>query len=258
MAAGERLDAVETTFLAAFGGGAVGLDHAGDVVLVHLLREAAVQRFADRRRRDRRQPVRGVGLAAPPQVRDLAHDRGAVRVHALGELLQMRDHLVDADVQLPEDVGAVRRDVRRAAEHGERQTALRLFSVIELIALGRHAVLFETAGMARAHDSIAQRQVPDRQRHQQWVGTAGCWLGDCCFRSSHAGRLAGLYLRKLCRAGRALRNHRSPPELQHSPANWCEYDCGNASAPVRRQQERGPPLQPQVLHEASRGHLRVA
>ena len=84
MAAGQHLDAVEPA-LRQRGRRAVSLDHAGDVVLVHLLGKAAVQRLADRRRRDGRQPVRGIGLAAPAQMRDLAHERGAMGVDALGE-----------------------------------------------------------------------------------------------------------------------------------------------------------------------------
>src|SRR6516165_9115005 len=118
MAAGERLYPVEAALLAALGRSTIGLNDASDVVLVHLLGERTVQGFADRRWRDCRQPVRRVRLAAAAKVRDLAHQRGAVLVYAVGELLQPGNDIVDADVQLPEDIGAVGGDIGRAADHG--------------------------------------------------------------------------------------------------------------------------------------------
>src|SRR6185369_4098848 len=104
MTAGQGLDAVEPALLAAQRRLTERLDHAGDVVFVHLLRKAAMQSLADRRRRDGRQPVCGIGLTAPAEMRDLYHEPGAVLVDALGELLQIRDDRVRADIELAEDV----------------------------------------------------------------------------------------------------------------------------------------------------------
>ena len=73
------------------------LDHTGDIVVVHFLREASVERLAHRRGSDRRQPA-GVRFTAPAEMRNLAHDRSAVLVNPLGEFLQVRDHVIIADI----------------------------------------------------------------------------------------------------------------------------------------------------------------
>ena len=71
------------------------------------------------------------------------------------KLLQVWNDLVDADVQLAEDVRRVGGDVGGPPEHRQRNAALRLLLVIELVALRRHAVVLEPARMARTHDPIA-------------------------------------------------------------------------------------------------------
>ena len=101
----QHLDAVETALLAAQSRRTIGAGDAPDVMIVHLLGEAAMQRLTDRRGRDGRQPVRGIGLPAPAEMRDLTHQRGAVRVNALREPRQMGNDLVDADIELPKDIG---------------------------------------------------------------------------------------------------------------------------------------------------------
>ena len=172
MAAGERLDAVQAALLAAQSGGADGRDDARDVVLVHLAGERTVQCFAARRRGYHRQPVVGVSVAAPAEMGDLAHQRRAVAVHALGKLLQIGDARVVADIELPEGIGAVRRDVRRAAEHRERDAALRFLLVVALVACRRHAAVEQAAGMARAHDPVLERQMLEPERPKQGVDRA--------------------------------------------------------------------------------------
>ena len=165
----QRLDAVEAALLAAQGGSGIGLDHAIDVVLVHLLGDTAMQRLADRRRRDRRQPVSGIGVSAPAEMRDLAHEAGAERVHAGAEPLQVRNDVVAADVELAEDVRRIAVHVGGAAEHRQGDAAARLLLVIALIGLLRHAIDLEPAGMAGAHDAVAEPHMLDRQRLQQRV-----------------------------------------------------------------------------------------
>ena len=91
MAAGHGLAAVEPALLAAPGGGGVVGDDAVDVVPVHLAREVAMAAFADRGRRHGRQPVHRRRGGAPAEMRDLAHDRGAVAVDAPREGLQVGD-----------------------------------------------------------------------------------------------------------------------------------------------------------------------
>lgn len=87
-------------------------------------------------------------------MRDLAHQRRAVLMNALGELLQIRDDRVGADIELAEDVGRIRGHIGRPAEHRERDTAPGLALVIELVTLRRHSVDFQPAGVAGAHDAV--------------------------------------------------------------------------------------------------------
>ena len=169
VAARQRLDAVEASLLAAARRLAVGLDHARDVVLVHLLGKAAVERLAHGRGCDRRQPIGRVGLAAPAEMGDLAHQGRTVPVYALGELLQVGNDGVHADVELAEDIGRVGRHVRGAAEHRERDAAFRLLLVVELIALLRHAAFLEPAGVARAHQPVLEHERFDRERSEEGV-----------------------------------------------------------------------------------------
>ena len=169
MPAAKHLDAVEPALATALGCRAVRLHHACDVVLVHLLRKAAVQRLADGGGADRRQPVRGIGLTAAAQMRNLAHERRPMGVDALRELLEVWNNLVDADVELPENVRRVGRDVRGAPEHRERDPALGLLLVIELVALLRKTVDLQPGRMARAHNPIFQYQILDLKGLQQGV-----------------------------------------------------------------------------------------
>ena len=169
MAGRERLDSVDPTFLAAPRRRTIGLHHPADVVLVHLFGDAAVERLAQGGRRDGGQPVAGIGIAAPAEMADLAHQRSALPMHALGELLEVRNNRVRADIELAKDVRRIPVDVGRAAEHGKSEPALGLFQVIALIGLLRRAADFQAAGVAGAHDAITQRQMLDRQRLQQRI-----------------------------------------------------------------------------------------
>ena len=157
--AGEGLDAVEPALLAPRRRlGEVGHDPR-DVALVHFPRESPVQCLAHRRRTDGRERRARVGLAPPADMAYLAHQGSAVVVDAPREPLEALDDslVVEVDLrQLPRGLG---RDVGRAAEHGERNPALRLRLVIALIALARHAALGEAAGMARAHDAVLEDEV---------------------------------------------------------------------------------------------------
>ena len=164
MALGEEFGAVEPAFLAAPRGIAERAYHPADVVAVHLLRERAMRMLAYHRRRDGRQPVLHVPQRAVPHVRDLTHDGAAVPVHALGELPQYGNDRVVADVDLAERGGGIGCNVRRPAEHGQREPALGLLLVIELIAQLRVPVLDVPGSVAGAHDAILERQVAKLER----------------------------------------------------------------------------------------------
>src|SRR5207253_2350902 len=113
-----------------------------------------MERLAYGGRRDRREPVRCVWLTSPSEMGDLAHERGTVRVDALREPHEVWDDRVGPDVQLAKDIGRIGRDVRGAAEHGERDPALRLLLVVGLVALLRQTVDLEAARMAGAHHPV--------------------------------------------------------------------------------------------------------
>ena len=51
--------------------------------------------------------------------------------------------------------------------------------MIELVGQGGEPILVHATGMAGAHDPVLQRQMPDRQRLQQWVGGWGHFQPSC-------------------------------------------------------------------------------
>ena len=114
-----------------------------------------------------------VGFTASSQMRDLTHERRAVPVHALGKLLEIGNASIVANVQLLKHVGAVRRDIRRTTEHGKRNTALGFFLVIALVTFPGQAAFFQAAGMAGAHDAVAQIEMlqPKRLKKRIVVGS---------------------------------------------------------------------------------------
>ena len=97
------LQPVEAALLASPRSLAERSDDPADVGELHLLGERAVGRLADRRRRDRRQPVAVVRHRPAAHVGQLDHRRRAVCMHPVGELPEPRDDVVVARVQLAED-----------------------------------------------------------------------------------------------------------------------------------------------------------
>ena|ERR1700716_2977082 len=100
----EGFDAVQPALLAAQGGARIGLHHPVDVMLVHLLGNAAVQRLAYWRRADSGEPITRVGVTATTKMGDLTHQRRAELVHTDAEALKMRDDLITANVELAKNV----------------------------------------------------------------------------------------------------------------------------------------------------------
>ena len=168
--ASQGLDAVEPAFLASGSRSGVVGDDPLDVVLVHLLRECPMQRLAQRGRPDRHKARPSVGLAAPPHVADLAHEVGAAGMDAVGEPLEMLDDVLVVQVDLREVPLRIGRDVRRAAEHRERDPPLGLRLVVSLVALRGHPALSEAACMAGAHDAVSESEVLQSERLKQRVG----------------------------------------------------------------------------------------
>ena len=193
--AGQGLDAVETAFPAPHGGAGVVGDDPLDVVLVHLPGERPVQGLAHRRRPDGREPRAGVGLAAAAHVGDLAHQMCAAGVDALGESPEVLDDALVVQVDLREVPLGVGRDVRRAAEHRERDPAPGLRLVVPLVTFRGHPALGEAARMAGAHDAVAEDEMLQRERPKQRVVRDSLRCGRVLghvggLRSGRAGRSA--------------------------------------------------------------------
>ncbi len=138
----------------------VAVDPA-DVLDLHLLGDRAVLVLADRRGRQVGQPVARVPARPAPGVRELDHQGAAMGVDAVGEGLQNRDDPVLGDVDLAERGGAVLGDAGGAAEHGQRQAALGLLLMVELVAQLRQPVLDVGGRVRRAHHAILEGQVPE-------------------------------------------------------------------------------------------------
>ena len=91
-------------------------------------------------------------------------------VDARGELLQDRHHAVVTKIDLAERRRTVGGDTGGTAEHGERQTALGLLLMVELVALPRQSVLDIVGRVRRAHHPVLEGQVLQPERLQQRVG----------------------------------------------------------------------------------------
>jgi hypothetical protein len=178
MAVGVDLQPVQTGRLHALRRRRVVGDDAVDVPVLDRLRKRPMGRLADRGGRQHRQPVRLVPGGAPAEMGDLDHHRRTMRVALVGQAAQPGHDLVLVDEQVAEHRRAVRRHHGRARRHGQRRAALRLFDVIQAIAVLRHAVLAVERLVRRAHDPVAQGQVLQPEGTQQRVGGlhAGAFL----------------------------------------------------------------------------------
>ena len=169
MPAGEHLDAVETAVAAAPGRRPIGLHHAADVVLVHLLREAAMQGLADRRRADGRQPMRRIGFAATAEMRDL-HIRAAPCAWTRSEKRCRCGMMASVPTfSCRKMLGESRSTLDEPPNIVSAMPPLRLLLMIELVGLGRHASGLEPAGVARAHDAVLENERLDLKRLEQRI-----------------------------------------------------------------------------------------
>ena len=174
VAVGEDLAAVQAALVAPPRRRGVGGDDPLDVLVLHGAGIAAVLGFAQARGADRGDPVVGMPDGAPAHVGDLADQRGAVPVDALRKRLEVGDDGIVADVDLAaEDGGRIGCDVAGTAEHRQRQAALCLFLVVELVAQVRLAVLGITRRMGGAHDAVLERQPLQAEGLQQGIVHAG-------------------------------------------------------------------------------------
>ena len=166
MAVGFDLQAVEAAGLYALRGVGVGAQHARDVEILHRLRESAMRRLAHVARRDDGQPIVLGPARAAAEMGDLDHHRRAVLVHLVGELLQPADDLVLVEQNVAESLRTVGRDDRGAADHRQADAALGLLDVIGAIALLRQAIMGIGRLVRARHQTIADRQMFERERLQ--------------------------------------------------------------------------------------------
>lgn len=85
MAVGFDLDAIQSGSLHALRRRGVVGDDALDVPVFDHLGKRTVRRFAYRRGRQHRQPIRLVPCGTPPEMRKLYHHRRAMRVAVIGQ-----------------------------------------------------------------------------------------------------------------------------------------------------------------------------
>ena len=105
---------------------------------------------------------------------ELDHARGAVFVHSVGQPLNPRDDRIVVCVQIPEcEARTVLGHNSRAGGHGQRHTTLRLFFVVEAVAIRRHRHSRQYAG-SWADEKIRLRSVEVLQleRFEQRIGRA--------------------------------------------------------------------------------------
>ena len=119
------------------------------------LRKGSVRRFADGGWCEHRQPVAVVIACAAAQVGDLAHHRGTMFVHVVGQLAKPRHDLVLVHVQVAERGRALRRHHRGAAHHRQSDPALGLLDVVEAVPVLGHPVLGVRRLVRSADDTIA-------------------------------------------------------------------------------------------------------
>ena len=165
----QQLDPVEPALLTTTGGGGEILHHARHILALHHLWKRPVRPLAPPRRANDRQPMPVVPGRAPPHMGDLAHDGRAMGFHPVRQPLEPRHDAVIARVKLPEDRGAVGRDIGRSPDHGHPDPALGLFLVVEPVAVARVAIFDKVGGVGGRDDAVADRQVAQAVRLQQGV-----------------------------------------------------------------------------------------
>ena len=184
-----ELEAIEACGFDPLGAVGVGLDHPGDVPILHDLRKGAMGRLAHVGGRDDRQPVGLVPVGPAAEMGHLDHHRRTMVVDVVGEFGEPADDLVLVEKDVAEGLGTVRRDHRRAAYHGQRDAALRLLGVIEPVALLWHAILGVGGLMRRRHQAVAKMKMPEPIRLQQRIGRHGpSYPPDACRAATRLSR----------------------------------------------------------------------
>ncbi len=173
VAIGVDLKPIQPGRLHPLGSGGVVRDDAVQVPCLGLLGKAAMRRFPHARWRQDRQPVRHVPGGAAAEMGQLDHDGRAMLMTLVCQAAQPGHDLVLVGQQVAEHRRTVRRHHGGPGGHGQRHAALRLFHVIQPVAILRHPVLGIGRLVRRAHDPVAERQVPQPEGLHQRVAAGG-------------------------------------------------------------------------------------
>ena len=153
---------------------------------------------------------------AAAEMGDLDHHRRALFVDVVRQLLEPRHAFVLVEKDVAERLRTVGRDHRRAADHGERDASLRLFGVVEAIALFGHAVLGIGRLVRRRHQPVAQREAAQLKRLQQRIAGHGP-------ASDASGELSGARAARSIATG-GLARPREGRQQRRSSIGWSKVD----------------------------------
>ena len=141
--------------------------------------------FADRRRRDGRQPVSRGRVGSAAGVTELAHQRDVVGVDTVGKGFEVGNDPVVRDIQLPKGRRRIPRHRRRTAEHRHGKPTLCLFLMIALVSFARNPVFGIGRGVARADDPVLERERPKPEwLEERLIGRACHVTSSVCCRTT--------------------------------------------------------------------------
>ena len=163
---GRQFHAVQAALFGATCRLRVVADDAPDLFHLDGFAGGTVHGFTDTRRRHQGRPVEAVPARATAHVGNLDHDLGAMLVHGVGQVLEVRDDAVGRQVdRRPPFLRAVDGHDGRAAADRQADAALGLFFVVLHVAVGRHAAVSGVdLGVRGAEHAVADGQFADLDR----------------------------------------------------------------------------------------------
>src|SRR5450830_1029470 len=175
---GGQFDAVEAAFLRPARGLGVVADHPPDFFRLDGLAGGTVHRLTHARRRHQGRPVEAVPTRTTTHVGNLDHDLGAMLVHGVGQVLEVRDDAVGGQVhRAPPFLRAVDGDHRRTAANRQADTALGFLFVVTDITFGGHAAVGGIdLGVGGTEHAVADGQFADLDRLEHCFESHGAIL----------------------------------------------------------------------------------
>ncbi len=164
--------AVVTALLEPYGRRGPGVDDFTDLALGHHVGPLAMALLASVRRTPQ-WCARIPGVAAPAAVGDLREAQGAVAVHRVAHLLELRDDAVVPVVDLGPVIDRGGVNARGAEHHHRAAAALGLFFVITDVAVGEPAPLAVGGAVRGGDDAILGDRVADGDGAQEVTERGG-------------------------------------------------------------------------------------